>query len=165
MNNLPIDQNMEEQPMMGMEEQPMMGAGEQPEEEMNMEDMDAFASEIQRKYRKILNNNNLTDLEMKNAKQKMLEDLYNFFREKGIDPMDQNQISAFLADLEEANPEVYDIVIASLDSIMGFVEGGEDEGEMPTGQMPTGQMPSMGANAAPQEGGDILSRFPNLMSK
>jgi len=129
-----------------------------PETEFDPAQMDTFVAELKRKYQKYINTKELTESQVNQYKEKILRDLYDFLTKNGIDPMDRTQISAFLADLEEQDPDVYDLVKMAIDSIMKFVETPVDMGpEMPN-PLEGGQTPS-------QEQVGPMSKFSNLKLK
>jgi uncharacterized protein YfkK (UPF0435 family) len=104
-------------------------------------EMDAFVAELRKKYQKYINTRELTSSKINQYKERILRDLYDFLVKNGIDPMDRNQISAFLADLEEQDPDVFDLIQMAIDSVLKFVESPTDMGPELPSPFSTGEQP------------------------
>lgn len=122
-------------------------------ENFSPEEMDAFISELKKKYQKYINTKELTAAKVNQYKEKILRDLYDFLIKNGIDPMDRNQISAFLADLEQESPDVYDLVQMAIDSVLKFVDSPVDTGP---------ELPSPFSEPTAQVKENSLDKFKNL---
>jgi hypothetical protein len=68
-------------------------------------------------------------------KMEVLSYLFEMLQERGIDPGDQEAVSAFLEELKQINPDLFGIFESIIDSVLGE-EGGEmeEEGAIPPAQ-------------------------------
>lgn len=146
---------MGEAPLTGLPPASSGPASASPQlESFDPAEMDAFVAELRKKYQKYINTRELTSSKINQYKEKILRDLYDFLVKNGIDPMDRTQISAFLADLEEQDPDVFDLIQMAIDSVLKFVESPTDLGPELSSPFSGEQQPQ---NANP------LDKFKNIV--
>lgn len=89
-----------------------------------------------------------------------LKKVLEMMKQNGIDPNDPNQIQQFLNQLQQSNPDMYEIFVDALNTLMSGEEApqvpGMDQGEqmpgMEQGQMPQQDMSQMLNQVPPAQG-------------
>jgi len=65
------------------------------------------------------------DSQLETRRQETLQEIFDLFKAKGIDPNNPDEIQAFLDDLKQKNPVMYDLVVKTLNSVLGPEEESE----------------------------------------
>ena len=78
------------------------------------------------------------------AKVEILQVLFDVLQRNGIDPNDQEAVNAFLEQLKQASPEVYNAFETALNNILDTFGGETPEGV--PGQNPAEAFPNLGAS-------------------
>lgn len=147
----PIGQDMSFNPP--LQEEP--SAMSQEDMKANLADM---MDKVQERYRdlnaKVFMNKNQAE----DARKEMLREVLQLFEEAGVDVTNQESIKAFLDNIAETNPDMYELLVFALE---GLMQGEEEVGmeELPleaTEEFETEEMPldqsAMGAQVVPEEG-------------
>lgn len=112
---------------------------------MSQEEMKANLQGMMSKIEALNNQNKAgsASLEIQNQKDRSaaLQQIFELFQQNGIDPGDVEQVKAFLAKIQQSNPELASMVEKALVSILG-----EEGGEVP---------PTEGEVALPQDNMNI----------
>ena len=147
--------------------------------------------EIEAKYRDMNAQSFANKNQSDSFKQDLLVEVFKAMQDAGIDVSDVNSVKQFLDQLQQSNPDLYEIFIEAFNGLLGEDTSATDTSGSPvtlptslTGGAPTGQtspaapadmgvvpssdalagmIPGGGQQASPAPAaGDLTKRFPNL---
>lgn len=90
-------------------------------------ELDALVGEIKGKMDKINGENQLTDLQADSIRQELLGKFFEILKTAGINPNDLESINKFLMNLQQQNPDLYELFEESFDNLSGSAEQPTDE--------------------------------------
>lgn len=124
----------EMQPQSPMGDQPMdvsaMQGDQMPQEEMRKNLLDMYGK-IRSKKQEWDTTKKVSDVRLAEAKMNAIRKFFDTFEKSGIDPSDPEAMREFFDQLYEKNPDLYEMLIPVIDSILG---PGEEQPEMGMGQ-------------------------------
>ena len=112
---------------------PSLGSvGDQmPQEEMRKNLLDMYGK-IRSKKQEWDTTKNVADVRLAEAKMNGIRQFFESFEKSGIDPSDPDAMRQFFDKLYEKNPDLYEMLIPVIDSILG-PEAGNEQAPPPAG--------------------------------
>lgn len=184
--NMPMDPNAIDPNAVAPEEEavPSEGGMATPEQ---MDQLKELMSKIEDKYRQMNAEAFAGGNQVESQKKDLVLDVFKMLKELGVDLTDPASVKEFLDQMQETNPDLYDLFVSSFEGLIGQENGasvipaGAEEAitgapaqEQPGTGMPampgategpsnpglSGMLPQEGA--MPQQSGGMLGKFQNL---
>lgn len=121
----------------------------QDEMKANLQDL---MSKIQGKYQEFGSAQEEAKAGLDTQKELTLNEIFDLLKKLGIDPSNVEEVNAFLEKIKETNPELYQQIEKSLETLMGgdVTQGAEGVPPQTTGEMPAENM-NINTNEASQQ--------------
>ena len=122
-----------------------LGAGILSQFQMRTNLQDLF-SKVQSKYQQLNSKKISSDNQNESTRQEVIKVALDILQSAGVDPSNPEELKAFMDDLAEKNPDMYELLSYALDGI--FNEGGE---EVPPPDLSIGGANMAGMNVSQNE--------------
>ena len=87
---------------------------------------------------------------LEGQKELTLKEIFDLLRSIGIDPSNVEQVNAFLEKIKATNPELYQQIEKSLETLMGTGDAAPEDVTQGAGEIPPGNM-NINTNETPQQ--------------
>ena len=113
----------------------------------NLQDL---MEKIQGKYQDFSSANSEVTSGLGLQKELSLKEVFDLLRSLGIDPSNVEEVNAFLEKIKQTNPELYQQIEKSLETLMGPEEEASQDVTQGAGEIPPGNM-NINTNETPQQ--------------
>lgn len=118
-----VQPEMQPQSPMGIQPGSVPDGDEMPQEEMRRSLLDMYGK-VRAKKQEWDTTKNVSEVKLAEAKINAIRQFFESFEKAGIDPADPEAMRQFFDQLYEKNPDLYELIVPVIDSLLG---PGDDE--------------------------------------